>query len=703
MVFRDDKISNLYALLIGIDCYLPNKLPNGIYYPSLNGCVRDITLIESFLRSQLGITDERILKLTASNTGAIQSPEPIEEWPTYENMVAAFRKLTNMAKSGDRVYIHYSGHGGRSLTKFPELKTNGFDESLVPTNIGHSETRYLRDIELAYLLQKMVEKELIVTIVLDSCHSGGATRGAGEAVARGIGRIDTTKRATESLVASDKELIATWQLLTQESSRDLTLGNGWLPEPRGYVLLAACRPHESAYEYRADGKQKNGALTYWLVDSLKTMGEKATYQLIYNRLISKIHSQLKLQTPMLQGEGNRIVFGRNRSWSASAVNVMQTKSENQQVLLLLNAGQVQGVRSGTEFAIYPAGVTDFTQLGQRLAIAKITRLGATESWAVISETLISTLIEPGFQAVFLEPGNLRLQSRVCLTYQNKKIVSPTIDQQTALKMISSAVAQSGRGFVTLATEESTVDYQVTINANSEYEIWDSTRQPLLNLRPALRIDEEGVAEHLVQRLVHLTKYRNVKRLDNADPLSPLKGSLEVELLQAQLDFQPGDLAEPQPFDRSENAPIISVGDWMFVRVKNASSRVLNIVALALSCNLGIQQLYPRVEDTSFWPFDPGEEHLLPLRAKLSEGYTEGIEIIKVFATVGATQFRWLELPALDRPLQNNDFYSRAATNSLEEYLAAMMGSELLEEQRKFETDSASLEWVTEQREIIIRH
>lgn len=701
MVSREDEIPNLYALLIGIDCYLPNKLPNGNYYPSLTGCVSDITLIESFLQSQLRITDERILKLTASNTGAIQPPEPPEEWPTYENMVAAFYKLTDMAQSGDQVYIHYSGHGGRSPAKFPEFKTNGLDESLVPTDIGHSKTCYLRDIELAHLLQKMVDKELIVTIVLDSCHSGGATRGAGDAVARGIDTIDTTERATESLVASDEELIATWQSLTQETSRDLKIGSGWLPEPKGYVLLAACRPHESAHEYRADGKQKNGALTYWLVDSLKKMGENATYQMIYDRLVPKIHSQLKLQTPMLQGEGDRIVFGSDRLRSASAVNVMQITSEKQQVLLLLNAGQVQGVRKGTEFAIYPAGVTDFIQFDQRLALVKITQLGATESWAMITEALVSTPIEPGFQAVFLEPGTLRLRSKVRLTYQNPTVVPPTIDQQTALEMIPSAVAQSGKGFVTLATNESTVDYQVTVNANSEYEIWDSAGQPLPNLRPKLRIEEEGAAERLVQRLVHLTKYHNVQRLDNADPLSPLKGGLEVELLKAQPDFQPGDRAEPQPFERSGKAPTISVGDWMFVRVKNVSSRVLNITVLALSCNWGIQQLYPRVEDTSFWPFDPGEEHLLPLRAKLTEGYTEGIEIIKVFATVGATQFRWLELPTLDRPLQNNDFSGRTATNSLEEYLAVMAGSELEEEQREFDTDSASLEWVTEQREIII--
>jgi hypothetical protein len=58
--------SGLYALLIGIDCYLPNKLPGGGYYPSLNGCVRDIHHVEEFLKRRLGLSEENILKLKIS-------------------------------------------------------------------------------------------------------------------------------------------------------------------------------------------------------------------------------------------------------------------------------------------------------------------------------------------------------------------------------------------------------------------------------------------------------------------------------------------------------------------------------------------------------------------------------------------------------------------------------------------------------------
>ena len=108
----------LHALLIGIDCYLPNRLPNGASYKSLKGCVRDITLAEAFLKRQFNLPSERIYKLTASNVdGSSEPSEPPEQLPTYENIVGKFKELTEKAQPQDQVYIHYSGHGGRASDK----------------------------------------------------------------------------------------------------------------------------------------------------------------------------------------------------------------------------------------------------------------------------------------------------------------------------------------------------------------------------------------------------------------------------------------------------------------------------------------------------------------------------------------------------------------------------------------------------------
>ena len=206
----------------------------------------------------------------------------------------------------------------------------------MPTNIGMSTARYLRDVELGYLIRQMVEKDLNVVVVLDSCHSGGATRGAGGAVKRGIESIDITRRPAESLVADPSQLAAAWLDALRDGARGtraLKPGSGWLLEPRGYTLLAACRAQESAYEYPFDGVETRGALTYWLLDALTQLGPGLSYKVLHDRVLAKVHGQFGSQTPQLEGEGDRQVFGWDRVQSPQAVAIMSVDMAKSRVLL----------------------------------------------------------------------------------------------------------------------------------------------------------------------------------------------------------------------------------------------------------------------------------------------------------------------------------------------------------------------------------
>jgi len=695
-------MANLYALLIGVDHYMPNRMPDGSYYPSLGGCVRDVVHIEEFLKKRLSLPKERFIKLLVRE-GRGNNPAGTEEtWPTYENMVSAFKKLTDMAKSGDQVYIHYAGHGGRAKTAFPDLKgENGFDEALVPTDIGNSEARYLRDVEMAHLLKTMMDKGLIVTIVLDSCHSGGATRGRGGARVRGLRTIDTTPRPTTSLVASAKELTETWRSLSHGNTRNVKTGSGWLPQPQGYVLLAACRASESAMEYAFDGVESNGALTYWLLDSLKQLGPGLTYKMLHDRIIAKVHSQFEDQTPQLQGEGNRVVFGSDQVQPQFAVNVLQVDVKKKKVLL--NTGQALTVRKGAQFAVYPPGVADFAP-DKRLALAEIDELGATDSWAKITQQLASGKIEQGAQAVLLDPGDIRLQRKVRLVQRDD--LPKKIDQKKALKKVEEVLVKDMSRFVLLADKNEPVEFQVVVNADEEYEIWDAAGKAISNLRPAIKIDEGDAAKRVVQRLIHLTKYRNVQQLDNNDVMSPLNRKLQIELAGVQKDYDPVDKPAPQPFADPGNTPVLKPGEWTFLRIKNLlpkvddrnnlSRHVLNVTALDLQPDWGISQIFP-TGAAAFEPLDPQQEVMIPLQAGLPEGYKTGTDVIKVFATAGATDFRVLELPALDHPPVKTG-KRKASTNPLDNLLSAITADQPSKRNLKPETNP-SREWVTAQVEV----
>lgn len=676
---KNPSAPDLFALLIGIDHYLPNLLPDGTMYRKLAGCVSDVKQVQAFLNTKLGLSDDNIFVYTATDSGATEPPELKELLPTYENMVTAFQKVLQISRSGDHVYIHYSGHGGRAATIFPELKgNNGFDEALVPMNIGYPEARYLRDVELAHLLKTMVDKELIVTLVLDSCHSGGATRGLTNATIRGLSTIDTSTRPHESLVGARSELVTTWKDLSKSVTRNLKPGSGWLIEPSGYVLLAACRASESAYEYSFDAKTRNGVLTYWLLESLQEIGPGLTFKQIHDRIVAKVHSHFESQTPQLEGERDRVVFGSNRVQPQYAVNVMTVDEHNQRVLL--NTGQVHPVRKGAQFFIYPRAVHDWTQTEKRLALIELTDLGATDSWARIIKRLRPEGIEQGCQAVLHDPVNIYLRRTVLLSLHDGQ--SQALDLISVHKRIETTFAESSGGFVQLASDGEPTDFVIAVNDNGEYEVSDPAGQVISNLRPALQAQDEDASRVLVQRLVHLSKYRNIQELDNYDPMSRLARKLGVEIVGVQLDYEPGDEPQPRPLNSQGDIPMINVGEWIFLRIrnelsstfKNDPSRILNITVLDLAPDWSIKQIFP-AGAADFEPLDPGQELLLPLQTWLPPEYVQGKDIIKVFGTLGTTNFRWLELPPLDQPTILKPALRGGPTNPLEELLAAITVSE----------------------------
>jgi len=686
--------ATLFALLIGIDCYLPNRLPGGGSYPSLQGCVRDITHVENFLKTTMHLTDNQIIKLTATSTEAREPSEPHTRWPTYKHMIEAFLRLTAMAQPGDQVYIHYSGHGGRTPTVFPDLKgEHGLDESLVPLDIGSPDGQYLRDVELAHILQTMVEKGLLVTIVLDSCHSGGATRGVGRANVRGLNIIDTTPRPSQSLVASRDILSQSWRRLSQATTRNINSSSGWLPESQGYVLLAACSSSESAYEFDFNGTEKNGALTYWLLDSFKQLGLDYTFKRLHNRLIAKIHSQFEQQTPQLQGDGDRVVFGRSRLPSPYAVTVMKVDLPRTRVRL--NTGRTQAVQKGAQFAVYPPGETDFANIMKRQAVVEVTDVDATSSWASIVTSSSSGTIEQGDSAVLFDPGNARLRRTVSLLHQAD--LPPALPQEKALHAVKEALASSR--FVEVATGETPPDFQVVVNALGAYDIWDPTGHPLANLRPALSIKYPNAAARLAHRLVHLAKYRNIQQLDNGDSLSSLARRLVVELAGVQVTFDP-EVDRPNAPPYGDPTVTLKQDEWTFLRIKNTSALELNITVLDFAPDWSITQVVPTPEGIYSDPLDPGSELILPFQAFLPEGYTEGTDVLKVFATVGSTNFHWLELPPLDQAATSQVTRGRPA-NPLEELLAMLAVEEPKTRQARVVLPTTEA-WATAQVEMHIR-
>jgi hypothetical protein len=669
-------MSNLYALLIGVDFYFPNRLEGGVTYRHLGGCVRDVTHVEAFLRGQLGLTNAQIIKLSAANTGGPQPPEPAGQWPTYANMVAAFNRITTLAQPGDRVYVHYAGHGGRAKSAYPGLKSSGLDEGLVPTDIGQPGSQYLRDVELNYLIQGLIDKGILLTVVLDSCHSGGATRGSEGpvlgAVARGSDKVDRADRSTPSLVAPLEQLIARYQG-DRTTARGVKSASGWLLEPKGYTLLAACRDNELAYEFPFNGRESNGALTYWLLDTLRTAGGTLTYKMLHDRILAKVHSRFAEQTPVLQGEGDIAVFGSERIKPRYAVPVLNVELASRRVQI--NAGEVHGISVGTQFGIYRDANSNFDQPSERIAIVEAQTVGAVDAWTTIIEPQATVTIEEGMQAVLLSAANVRLQRNILLD----------IADDTVRTQVESAIARDGKGFIKVAGRNDVVDFALELTADGELQIQDAADQPLPRLRPAIKVGDADAVNRTVGRLIHLARFANVRDLDMPDATMQQKLSVTLE---GKSEHKPGERAT------------LVIQNRQAAGAANDASRILNITVLDLASNWSITQVYP-ARAGAFAVLNPGETIRLELEAFLTEGQTESVDILKVFATRATTQFHWLQLPALDQPLGRGALRS-AVRDPLERMLASITGEEATSRDIRIVNAPEDPGWTVEQVELRVK-
>lgn len=166
------------ALLIGI-----NNYPSGIN--RLSGCLTDVEMQYELLRYRYGFKHEDILILT---------DETKDRQPNRQNILTAFEEhLIKQAKPGDVVVFHYSGHG--SLVTDPQpldgTKLNG---TLLPNDCTLSNRNDIMGRTL-FLLSSQIQTDYF-TMVLDSCHSGGGTRG--NQVIRALVRRDSEPPAEPS-------------------------------------------------------------------------------------------------------------------------------------------------------------------------------------------------------------------------------------------------------------------------------------------------------------------------------------------------------------------------------------------------------------------------------------------------------------------------------------------------------------------------
>lgn len=127
----------------------------------LRGCHNDADMIRKVVQSKLG--------MAAAETRMFKDDGGKSESPTRNNILNAFAWLVQDAQPGDCIFLHYSGHGGYVTDSNGDEK-DGRDETIVP--VDYERAGQITDDEIYQKLVLSVPKGVVLTVIMDCCHSG---------------------------------------------------------------------------------------------------------------------------------------------------------------------------------------------------------------------------------------------------------------------------------------------------------------------------------------------------------------------------------------------------------------------------------------------------------------------------------------------------------------------------------------------------
>jgi hypothetical protein len=380
------------ALLVGIN------YPNNPNLNSLNGCVTDVDLQQQLLIHRFGFQQSDILRLTTN--------ESAQKQPTRSNILTAFEEhLIKQAKPGDVVVFHFSGHGYRLLDPNPiqncsnQQLNDEYNSTLVPmddTLNGSPQDIMGRTL---FLLMSALKTEN-VTVVLDSCFSGGGTRGnylVRSAIRNNI-EINTAK-------PSQQEIEYQKRIREQLGISETELARRRCASVASGVVLAAAQRDEEALD-APFGDFHAGAFTYMMTQYL--WQETDSVRNMITNITPKVRD-VGRNTPFADGNQNQPVYFLDKKLLSTDAVITGVR-ENQANLWLggLDNRSLETFNRGATFSV----VNETGQIQGKLKLESRKGLKAT---AKLVEIESGNSLKPGIplqgtrgNITSLKPG-MRLQ------------------------------------------------------------------------------------------------------------------------------------------------------------------------------------------------------------------------------------------------------------------------------------------------------
>ena len=581
------------ALLIGIGKYQ--------VLPRLPGTKNDIELVKQVLLTRYGFTEEhmRIVK---------------DEAATREGVLAALRQLVEETGPNDVVYIHYSGHGSQVKDLSGDEAGDELDETIVPQDGRTTGVPDITDDELEEILSDLKTESAVV--VLDSCHSGTATRGLEI-------RVRAVSPDTRVALYPKKE-VRSRAIVPLRMSR--------------YILMSGAAANEEALDGPVDGKY-HGFFTHSLFKSLQSALPDASTQEVFagaKQELKRIQNQFgrtSMPEPQLEANKDRL---RMPLFMTRSVKETSPETPSQQARrpwvevqtqekgrLILTNGVALGSLPGSVWGIYPGGETVFDP-GKAQAFAVVAKVQGNDAVARVEPR--NATIPDHARAILIAPAPQSDRLSV-------RLRSVPSDNQAWLK----ETLQKELGDVDIVEEGEFARFVVDIEG-SQMRVYsaDGIKEVL-----SLPISQDsGSVEPLSQVLIQSRNASNLLALEN--PASQIHLQVGVVKVGARGIAVVSDQMEAPSYRIRRSGEPRSLSNSLQLEVQTDTDCYITVVDVDAEGN--VNMLFPNpYQKPNFYRdgFVPaGQTILLPdsLRSGNQAGFhwdysnPPGVDTIRVFAS-----------------------------------------------------------------------
>ena len=613
-----------WALLIGINYY-----PDDGETSPLEGCARDVEQLYQHLEREDRIHTILLKASTGNEDGSKRPCEDESQWPTLHNVRSSISMIMTQASAGDLVHIHFSGHGVRRKTKSEYFGNHESGDLALVLYDPVSNVRYLQGLELACMLEEMVNKGLKPVLVLDCCYSGSVLRH--ERYQNGEIREATFNEEIDR--QSSSPYLPRKKFTLMAAKRDAMAHLDWLLNPDGYAIITACGPDEISRELKFGDGSRIGPLSYFLLLALQSMQRrKASLSLksIHDYVCVQFHAGLIKQTPRRYGNQNACLL----SHLSVEYNPLETRVRWQGSELILEAGQIHAVAENDEYRMQAPWEDDQHYTAPIVCVVKTVNAFTSVLEAVNVDTDVS-VIQTAWRAV----PCTHLPNR-CITVE----LSSQLQHDKWQEIIAASnFLKTSVGLQKTSSPLTGVHIEIT--DEREYQILDESMCKVPGL-PTTPIRGPSAIRDTVNILDHISRFKYIERLENRVPNAEFEHHIKIELADSKghATHSTGNLH-------------VNDGDFVELRCLNLSHKPAYLSVINLTPLWGIDNIlrkkYGDYKDlapvrSSSIPHvaDTGPLRFRMTIPKVLEHMSECSDVIKVFVTSRPVSISSLCLPAL---------------------------------------------------------